>query len=734
MVWVQDIMTVQTKVVVAGDVTIDWIQWNIEKKEDYVSSTNWESFPNLSMSPQEGGALQLANMINKGMSIRNLRDHTLIKYEVKDLANISPDAIIHSNVLLDKYPYKIDDLSKTSNNKKNYRIKEFLGYIGPTDKKVNPQTQSNDENNIDAKFIILDDAGNGFRDDAEKFGEKSHWPKALESTNDIAIILKTCKPLCKGDLWNKLFPSGNKNEAGTKKNIIVIVNANDLRDEGLNISRRLSWEKSSEDFSRQIFINNKFIANSLRKCNNLIVRFGVDGVIHYSYNNGEEKAVLYYDPAISEDSFKNKYPGGMQGLTNAFVAHLAVTMMEFGPEAIEKSIINGIIASRRLLKIGFGEETIIFSDSLFDEIFTGTVEKTNEDALHNIQKIQIINNGKAYPHGWTIMGKSVDNIDKAALDIVLYGHEKSLPGVPVVSFGDLITLDRLEIESYQSIKNLILEYIEKENPKAPLSIAVFGAPGSGKSFGISQLAKSIAATNKEKINIEIMEFNVAQFRSPDDLCFVFHKVRDMVLEGKMPLVFFDEFDCYYEKKLGWLKYFLAPMQDGKFIESDTIHPIGKSIFIFAGGTGHTFSEFSREKIDEKDIDKEKAIKQEFIDSKGPDFVSRLKGYVDIQSIDKNDKNEDAFYKIRRAIILRNCLKKKSKNIFEVNGIARIDECVIKAFLNVEKFKHGARSMEAIIEMSPLSNRKWFDQSALPPKEQLELHVNADKFLEKLEKN
>jgi hypothetical protein len=35
------------------------------------------------------------------------------------------------------------------------------------------------------------------------------------------------------------------------------------------------------------------------------------------------------------------------------------------------------------------------------------------------------------------------------------------------------------------------------------------------------------------------------------------------------LVFFDEFDSSFEVKLGWLKYFLAPMQDEVFREGDS---------------------------------------------------------------------------------------------------------------------------------------------------------------------
>jgi hypothetical protein len=43
------------------------------------------------------------------------------------------------------------------------------------------------------------------------------------------------------------------------------------------------------------------------------------------------------------------------------------------------------------------------------------------------------------------------------------------------------------------------------------------------------------------------------------------KVKSASHKGDMPLVFFDEFDCALEgKQLGWLKYFLAPMQDGLF--------------------------------------------------------------------------------------------------------------------------------------------------------------------------
>ena len=123
-----------------------------------------------------------------------------------------------------------------------------------------------------------------------------------------------------------------------------------------------------------------------------------------------------------------------------------------------------------------------------------------------------------------------------------------------------------------------------------------------------------------------------------------HRVRDIALEGKIPLVFFDEFDSAFEGKFGWLKYFLAPMQDGKFREGETMHPIGKSIFVFAGGICAPLQNFlvSYPKIRKK--------RREFKNAKGPDFISRLRGYVNILGPNCADGNETLFI-IRRAMLV-----------------------------------------------------------------------------------
>ena len=48
-----------------------------------------------------------------------------------------------------------------------------------------------------------------------------------------------------------------------------------------------------------------------------------------------------------------------------------------------------------------------------------------------------------------------------------------------------------------------------------------------------------------------------------------------------------------------LRYFLAPMQDGKFQQGNHAHPIGKAIFVFTGGTSWTLDNLGKNAKDEE---------------------------------------------------------------------------------------------------------------------------------------
>jgi hypothetical protein len=684
-------------VVVAGDSVIDWIAW--EKKPLILSGEkkpvlNWMYSSGLTMIARPGGAA-LTGLLAETSFQDNKQDATVEKYYIDAIESIPPTKVLHSNAILKDFPIKGD-----SGGKRVFRVSQFYGYTGPETGVV--ETSHFRLPDTKADMVILDDAGNGFRDAAES------WPRAIrEEKLRPLIILKMSQPLGTGKLWEHLI--NNHGDC-----LVTVVSANDLRDLGVHISYRLSWERVAEDFVWQM--QNNLLLQSLLQCRNLIVRFGIDGAIHYTKKNDRISAVLYYDPELLEDGFFELHQGKMQGLSGAFVAGLAPSLLK-NRENFADAIRNGILGARNLFTAGFGpvEKN---PDYIFNGIFT--ISDNDRKRIASIPIPVLSHQLNEQRSGWTILGtKNRVELEEITEKMVVFGKDPSMSPVPVGSYEGLKTVDRNEIESYQSIKNLFSEFLNNPKVTRPLSIAVFGPPGSGKSFGVTQLALSI-----EKKKIEKMEFNLSQFRDPGELTIAFHKIRDAVLKGKVPLAFFDEFDANLDGRFGWLKYFLAPMQDGEFRDGEMMHPLGKAIFIFAGATCHRFDEFRYGSGD--DAAKTEHARQ-LAEAKGTDFGSRLRGYIDIMGCNRSAEN-DRFAIIRRAVLLRSLLSRNAGHLIDEHGVAAIDPCVVRAFLKVPDYRHGARSMEAIIDMSLLSAKRRFAQSALPSMAQLQIHVDADRFM------
>ena len=79
------------------------------------------------------------------------------------------------------------------------------------------------------------------------------------------------------------------------------------------------------------------------------------------------------------------------------------------------------------------------------------------------------------------------------------------------------------------------------------------------------------------------------------------------------------------------------------------------------------------------------------------------------------------------MLLRSLLLRKAKQLLDSNNRIRIDPGVLRALIKVPKYRHGARSIEAIIDMSMLNGRTCWEQAFLPPKQQLKLHVDEEMF-------
>ncbi len=681
------------KIVVSGDICINALLWTTSPQVR--RGRNWQMHDNMHKTSMPGESILLARLISlaTGRSVLapQMRKESMCSNE-----------FLHSTAKVERFPRLPGGKDMV------YRISRHLGFTwnSPGLPKLLPVAQDDAE----ASMVVIDDENNGFNEQPE------FWPLALKTPGKNPLVLyKLNNPNQSSVLWKHLVETH-------LENMIIIINSEDLRAKGVNISKSISWERTAQDFVWQL--NNNPNLSFLAGCRHLIFTFGLEGAIYYKFN-GVSESRLYFMPYQFEGDFTKGIQGVVYGCTSCFVAGLAKSIAGKETEKeelaflINNGIREGIIAAQKYYIEGFGRDTASFTFP-HPEIFLADGDYSI--AKENVQDVKIhISVSDHSRDCWHILNdKSPSNLAEIAAEIVKYGDRRVLKFIPVAKFGNLKTVDRTEIESYRSINNLMGEYIATKNALRPLSIAVFGTPGSGKSFGVTEVAANIAPDLITKL-----DFNLSQFRSPADLAKVFHKARDFSLQGRVPVIVFDEFDTSFEGKLGWLKYFLAPMQDGLFREEDAVHPIGKAIFVFAGGTSNTFEEFCGETI--LDEEEKRRFMIEFKGAKGPDFISRLRGNVNILGPNPTSHRVDQLFVIRRAMLLRSLFERKLPHLINDKGEAQIDQGVLRALLKVPRYKHESRSMEAIMDMSILAGSRKWEQSHLPSKEQLKLHVDEEQF-------
>ena len=579
-------------------------------------------------------------------------------------------------------------------------------------------------------------------------------------------------------------------------NCFLSLDANVLRNAGAMISKKISWERTASELIAEIQSNPEI--NYLLKASRLFITFGLDGAVFIVPKNksGQLEAALILTHGEVEGAVSARLPNSLNNafIYYVFASSLAVNAMammsHLGLDTLPES---GNIFDKFIdllgdeLAVGGDDGTLIdlkqaeseavkwgnvlrslleITTSLYCnldliKVTESIAENENEyDASDTLKAwpafaipLNPTPNGDVYkvPDDWTVinsLSKKISDIENKTIAEIenltiseLVGKQLSdvafeyvqngavaIEGLPHFSLGAFTTVDRWEIEAYQNISNLIMGYANGESTR-PLSIAVFGSPGSGKSFGVTQIAQNMLPGKIEKL-----EFNVSQFTSLSDLGVAFQKVRDTILHGKLPLVFFDEFDSDKDGlPLGWVKSFLMPMQDGKFRDDSGEHPLGRCILVFAGGTAATFEEFiapmdndgngvAYDPIVIKELENAKLQFQAFKNIKGPDFISRLRGTINVLGPNpKNDKDKN--YILRRALLLRSLCERN----FKFENIAPVSKNIIHAMLNVPEYKHGARSMEAILDMSRINGNSW-EPVSLPSHSQLSLHVDADAFI------
>ena len=298
------------------------------------------------------------------------------------------------------------------------------------------------------------------------------------------------------------------------------------------------------------------------------------------------------------------------------------------------------------------------------------------------------------PKAWKVSSQAELEM---AMGIACSDYDKPPPEIPGVDrFGALCLFEEDERRQLVAMHDLIRQYIARNKPRRPLSLAVFGPPGSGKSFAVEQIMN--------ELKLKLTNINLTQVSEAAALGEVLSRAAKSA-DGKTPVIFFDEFDAPRDgAAYGWLAWFLAPMQDGNFLHNGNIIELKRAVYVFAGGTASSMRQFS-------DLDR----LPEFRRAKGPDFISRVRGFLDVCGPNTKPRM------LRRAILFRSELSravgKKSAAQFKPTPE------LMTSLLQAGRYRHGARSIAALVDLSHLENKDRFGWDDLPEDHLLGLHVD-----------
>jgi len=510
---------------------------------------------------------------------------------------------------------------------------------------------------------------------------------------------------------------------------VIILKANELRKAGFYIGTAQSWEQMAFDTYK--VISNR---DELKKFKYVIVCFEQEGALVADLQNSKYR--LSYFPDEIEFTY-SKVNGEIFGKLIAFQACIVNALCKFlsnhpnennfDLESLNCGVRAGLLSMRKLINEGFcgnGEgkgkyphmrvaKDINFNlaDDEIKKVQSVSVNKKfmKDESNRLSLLLELITHDEEYKRLYPRLNNkdNLSNILKLSMEIVKEGKSKVLDRikkVPSFEYGNLISLDRFEMGYYRDLYGLIENYMNKKTER-PLSICVFGSPGSGKSFSVKEIIEKI-----DKKNTEIISCNLSQLFNPCELSGCFEKIRDAGLQNKVPVVFWDEFDTkLHDIPFGWLRWFLAPMQDGKYYDNGIEHHVGRAIFIFAGGINETMKEFEKKSSDHKT-------------EKVPDFISRVKGSLNIVGPNAHNEFDKKyyFYLIRRAFILRHLFEKHYD--LGMNGpLDVVGDEIISALLKVNEYTYGIRSMETVVEMI-VANKEILSSNDNEMKKKFEKHL------------
>src|ERR1700680_4934143 len=157
------------RIVVAGDVTIDWNLARTPVCERNV--WQWNAEDETCVYRQVGGASLLADLIEA--VVTDLGQTCLVQRHFSappTHASPADSAFPQSWAIWSLFAY---EMSKRQGNHMVWRVKEFLGLDRPRRRELHPPAPTVEWDEVIARILVLDDADLGFRENRQL------WPAAL---------------------------------------------------------------------------------------------------------------------------------------------------------------------------------------------------------------------------------------------------------------------------------------------------------------------------------------------------------------------------------------------------------------------------------------------------------------------------------------------------------------------------------------------------------------------------
>ncbi|MBV9927406.1 MAG: ATP-binding protein [Acidobacteria bacterium] len=309
--------------------------------------------------------------------------------------------------------------------------------------------------------------------------------------------------------------------------------------------------------------------------------------------------------------------------------------------------------------------------------------KTLNDARGHIERLVV-------PDGVHNVSLPEEEKSKRAaneLALFLFSVERSLECLPGYA-----TLDHKHTNKIIEFTRRIEEYAEDQKNSQPLNFVITASPGEGKSHFVECVAK----TKNLKKRVEVVLFNMASMRGPDDLAAAVDGARNVTVRGKLPLLFLDEFDS----KMGEYYPLLLPLLwDGRIALGDHRLEIGRAVIVLAGSSDEVTAAFQPAAGSNKPADSDKPDtnkprknankpRKDRSGNKLTDLVSRINGtHINIPSLNDNESDRQVD-KVCVAIAL---LRRK------YGAKLRAVPTRLLRFIYDNDFEHGVRSIRHLIE-------------------------------------